>query len=63
MNLFEFVNTIEQEEYYLSKKSESPKYTEEDLDRINKLLHAGKKIKDKRLLELYLKLKEAGVFE
>jgi hypothetical protein len=63
MNLFEFVNTIEQEEDYLSKKSNSSKYTEEDLDKINNLLRVGKKIKDKRLLELYLKLKEAGVLE
>lgn len=61
MNIFEFVDLIEKEEEFLAKRT-SVEYTEDELDQISKLIHTKKKIKDPRLLEIYLRLKEAGVF-
>lgn len=56
MDIFEFVDLIEKEEEFLAEKSHV-QYTEEELDKINDLVHAGKKIKDPRLLTIYSKLK------
>jgi|WetSurMetagenome_2_1015567.scaffolds.fasta_scaffold05768_14 hypothetical protein len=61
MDIFKFVNLIEKEEEFLTKKNKTV-YTEDELDHINKLVHAGKKIKDPKLLEIFYKLKEAGLF-
>lgn len=60
-DLINYINIIEEQEKILKKKKKS-EYSSEDLNMIQKLVKSGKEIKDKRLLELYLKLKEAGLF-
>lgn len=63
MKLFDYVKILEKEEYIISEKKPVIKYTEEDIEEIKVLLRKGKQIKDQRLLEIYNKLKIAGIFE
>jgi hypothetical protein len=62
MDIHKFTQILEEQETIIFEKS-LPKYSEEDLDKIKDFLKKKQPIKDKRLRELYLRLKDAGIFD